>query len=659
MAEKREPIYKANLLHGIVITSDIDAGKISEIKIPPLDNNYVLVAARDIPGTNRIRVLDNAATLLTSSQVSYRNQPILALFGYDSESVQLKSREIQISYEESSPEGPSSNISLKSEQIVSSPFTYFFGNMETATASEELLNMERLYRFRGTGYTNNNITRISVDLVEDKLHVYLPTQWPAHVRETISEVTTIPKKKIIIHRLPFYAPHDEMLIGPTRLAAIAAVASIKAGCPVEMQCKIENFRPEISIRRKSWFFPDGKAQAEAITVKVNQGSTPLFTEEMSTQIIAGLVPIYPLEALSVSITFMTSNSPPAHFYGDLGYCDALASTESHYSEIARLTGYTSYAWRLKFASESASHLPVIKFDKLSKLKEAITDVCTRSDFQRKSAAYELQSNMKVRLSTFFNYSRGAALACGSGISGFSSECKGLPQQSVQVQLNPNNKVECNTSFYTNGSSVEIWKQIICEELGVEKGNISFPKDEQELLDSGPSVLSANSGRMPQQIQRACIQIKEKRFVQPLPICESVLNSRMGGAKGSLFASNSWVALALELEILTVTLQPMVRNVWVTITTGKVYDERALRSKIRHTIVSTLLEGGALLSSDKSFSIDIVIKEEGEQISSSVTSALKGVATAAFVSALQQALGTHIPKVPVTGEIILDAMRGNK
>ena len=190
--------------------------------------------------------------------------------------------------------------------------------METATTSEGLLGMERLYRFRGTGYTNNNITRISVNLVEDKLHVYLPTQWPAHVRETISEVTTIPKKKIIIHRQPFYAPHDEMLIGPTRLAAIAAVAAIKAESPVELQCKIENFRPEISIRRKSWFFPDGKAQAEAITVKVDQGSTPLFTEEMSNQIIAGLVPIYPLEALSVSITFMTSNTAPAHFYGEIG-----------------------------------------------------------------------------------------------------------------------------------------------------------------------------------------------------------------------------------------------------------------------------------------------------------------------------------------------------
>ena len=659
MAEKREPIRKANLLHGIVISSAIDVGKISEIKVPTLDNNYVLVAARDIPGTNRIRVLDNATTLLTSSQISYRNQPILALFGYDSESVQLKSREIEISYEELSEEHPSPSISSKSEQIIAAPFSYRYGNMDIATSDETLVTMERSYNFNGSGYTNNNTTRISVDLEDDKLHVYMPTQWPSHARETISEVTSYPKKRIIIHRLPFYAPHDEMLLGPTRLAAIACVASIKAQCPVQLQCKIENYSPELTIERKSWYFPDGKPQAEAISVSVDQGSTPLFTEEMSNQLIAGLVPIYPLEALSISISFTISNNPPAHFFGDLGYCDALASSESHYNEMARLTGYTSYAWRLKFASESSSHLPVIKFDKFSKLKEVITDVATRSDFQRKSAAYELQQNMKVRLSTFFNYSRGAALACGSGISGFSSECKSLPHQAVQVQLNPNNKVECNTSFYTNGASVEIWKQIICEELGVEKGNISFPSDEQEMLDSGPSVLSANSGRMPQQIQKACAQIKEKRFVQPLPICESVLNARMGGAKGSLFLSNSWVALALELEIQAVTLQPIVRNVWVSISTGRVFDEQALRSKIRHTIVSTLREGGALLSSDKSFTIDIVIKEEGDQISSSVTSALKGTATAAYVSALQQALGSHIPKIPVTGEIILEVMRSNK
>ncbi|MDD3902454.1 MAG: molybdopterin cofactor-binding domain-containing protein [Sphaerochaeta sp.] len=659
MADKKPAITRANMLHGIVITSSVDAGKIEAINLPPLDSNFVLVSTRDLPGTNRVKVLDNAIPLLTSSQISYAKQPIMALFGFDSESVQLKSKEIEISYQLPSSEGETPTISSKSEQIISEPFTYRYGTLETAINDSQIQMMERTYRFKGTDYNSNNITRITVEMDGDKLHVYAPTQWPSHVRETVSEVTTYPKKKVVIHRLPFYAPHDEMLVSPSILSSLAAVACIKSQCPVEIQCQVESYRPTISIHRKSWYFPDGRVQAEEMKVTVNQGCAPMFTEEMANQLLAGLVPIYPLAALSIAISFTSDNTPPAHFFGDLGYSDSLASTESHYSELAKLTGYSPYAWRMKFASESQFHNQVIRCEKYSKLKDIISDVCQRSDFQRKSAAYAMQAQMKVKLSTFFNYSRGTALACGPGISGFSSECKNLPQQSIQVQLNPNNKVECNTSFYTTGASAEIWKNIIAEELGVEKTNITFSGDDKELIDSGPSVLSANSGRMPLQIQKACMQIKEKRFVQPLPICESVLSSKQSGPKGSLFISNSWVAVTLELEIDAISLLPMVMNVCATISTARAFNEQVLKSKIRHTIVTTLRENGALLSSQKAFNIDIKINTEGDQISSSITSALKGVVTAAYLSALEQALGTNIPQIPVSGTTILNAMRGKE
>jgi CO/xanthine dehydrogenase Mo-binding subunit len=384
----------------------------------------------------------------------------------------------------------------------------------------------------------------------------------------------------------------------------------------------------------------------------------MFSDEMANQLIAGLVPLYPLISLSISITFNTSRRRPAHFFGDLGYSDALCSTETHYSALAKLSGYNPLTWRLKFASESSTHSQVIRSDKYAKLKELIATVSDSSDFQRKNAAYEMQAQMRVKLSTFFNYSRGVALACGAGISGFSSECRSLPQQPVQITLKPNNKVEVNTSFYTIGSSAEIWRQIISEELQVAKSDISFVEEQKEMLDSGPSVLSANSGRMPQQIQKACNQIKEKRFVQPLPICESVLSPKQPGMKGSMFLSNSWVATVLELEIDSVTLRPLVRRVWCAVSLSRVFEEQSLRSKIRHTIVTTLREAGALLSHSDTFTIEITIKDEGQQISSSITGALKGVITSAFVSALEQALGFPVGKIPVDGNTLLGALRGN-
>ncbi|MXI87323.1 molybdopterin cofactor-binding domain-containing protein [Sphaerochaeta halotolerans] len=651
MAEKRSSTGKVTTLHGYIVTSSVDAGRIEEISLPALDNNFVLVTTRDIPGTNRVRVLDASTPLLTSSTISYYQQPILALFGYDTESVQLKSKEINISYQLPSREEPAPQQEVK-------PFSYQFGNLESATKEEGLEVLERTYRYSGSNYESNTLSRISVVLEDDILHITTPTQWPSHVRETVSDVTGIPKRRIVIHREPFFAPHDEMLITPSTMCAIASVACLKGNCPVEILLNAESFRPDLTIKRKTWYFKDGRVQAESILVAVDQGSVSMFSDEMANQLIAGLVPLYPLISLSISITFNTSRRRPAHFFGDLGYSDALCSTETHYSALAKLSGYNPLTWRLKFASESSTHSQVIRSDKYAKLKELIATVSDSSDFQRKNAAYEMQAQMRVKLSTFFNYSRGVALACGAGISGFSSECRSLPQQPVQITLKPNNKVEVNTSFYTIGSSAEIWRQIISEELQVAKSDISFVEEQKEMLDSGPSVLSANSGRMPQQIQKACNQIKEKRFVQPLPICESVLSPKQPGMKGSMFLSNSWVATVLELEIDSVTLRPLVRRVWCAVSLSRVFEEQILRSKIRHTIVTTLREAGALLSHSDTFTIEITIKDEGQQISSSITSALKGVITSAFVSALEQALGFPVGKIPVDGNTLLGALRGN-
>ena len=294
MAEKKPFMNKATLLHGMVTTSSIGAGRIDEIQLPELDNNFILVGTRDIPGTNRVRVLDNSIPLLTSSEVSYRRQPILAIFGFDTESVQLKSREINISYELPSSEESKSALATKGESLVSEPVTHAFGDMDAATSDANLKILQKVYRFSGSNYNSHTTTRISAEWEEDKLHLYTPTQWPSHVKETVSETTMIPKKKIIIHRLPFYAPHDEMLITPSILCSIASIAALKGNCPVELTCNIESFRPSLEITRKSWYFEDGRVQAEQIIAIVNQGCAPMFTEEMANQLIAGPVPIYPL-----------------------------------------------------------------------------------------------------------------------------------------------------------------------------------------------------------------------------------------------------------------------------------------------------------------------------------------------------------------------------
>ncbi|HPX29306.1 MAG TPA: aldehyde oxidase, partial [Sphaerochaeta sp.] len=155
---------------------------------------------------------------------------------------------------------------------------------------------------------------------------------------------------------------------------------------------------------------------------------------------------------------------------------------------------------------------------------------------------------------------------------------------------------------------------------------------------------------------ACQLIKEKRFVEPLPISETVTFFRHPSAKDSLFFSNSWVAVVLELEISPLSLIPTIRSLWVSITTPKVYEKAAYISKIRHTIVTTLLEAGAQLSQSRGFAIDIQLEEEGEGMPSSMTLAVRGAVTAALLTALEQALGSSVKNIPVDGPMILNLLR---
>lgn len=641
---------RQTVLSGMVIRSTVDSGIIDTIKMPPLGGRFLTVEARDIRGSNRVRIGSDSVPLLSSNQISFKGQPIIALFGPDIESVQLKAKEADISYRLADSAASGS---------IHAPITKDIGEFESTINQSGLKAYSQNYDFARISSPNWNITRISVGMAGGVLHVIAPTQWPLHMRETISEIVKIPKKQIVIHRQPFYAPHDEMLIEPSILAAIAALACVKGGYPVEIQDVTRVYRPAMHIERKSFFMPDGRPLAEEVHATVDLGAYPLFCEEMANQMFAGFVPACDLKAARFSVTFQESEQAPANFFGGLGYSEALATTEQQYNQVAMQCGMNPDAWRIQYASATGVHDALIHTSHATELKSALTEICKRSDFGRKYNAYQTmgarnkQGKLPNRYSPFFGYARGIAIASGVGIAGFSnSEHRTFPPLSVQLQLESGDRVTINTSFYGTGNSGRIWKQIISEKLGIPEALVDFTQDGQEMVDSGPSVLSSNSGRMPQLIERACDLIRERRFVNPLPLVENVTDSSEGT---ELFTSKGWAVMVLEVLVDTVTFVPLVRNVWVEVLVGRLYDEQAYREKIRHTVVTTLRENGATLADGKDLTIEVVTKQVDDSVSSSVTSVIKALALSTFAASLAQTLGTRSVTLPITSSTIMEAM----
>lgn len=641
---------RQTVLSGMVIRSTVDSGIIDTIKMPPLGGRFLTVEARDIRGDNRVRIAGDSIPLLSSNQISYKGQPIIALFGPDIESVVLKSQEADISYR---------LADSTATENTHAPITRDFGDFESIINQSGIKAYSQNYDFARLSSPNWNITRISVGMAEGVLHVIAPTQWPLHMRETISDITKIPKKQIVIHRQPFYAPHDEMLLQPSILAAIAALACVKGGYPVEIQDSTPVYRPAMHIERKSFFLPDGKPLAEEVHATVDQGAYSLFSGEMANQMFAGFVPACDLKAARLSVTFKESEQAPANFFGDLGYSEALATTEEQYNQVALQCGLNPDVWRIQFASAAGVHDELIHTSHATDLKTALTELCERSDFSRKFNAYQMmgirnkRGTLPNRYSPFFGYSRGIALASGVGIAGFSnSERRAVSPLQVQLQLDPGDKVTINTSFYGTGNSGMLWRQIISEKLGIPENSIECTQDGQDMVDSGPSVLSSNSGRMPLLVARACDLIREKRFVNPLPLVENVTDSHEGH---ELFSSTGWASMVLEVVVDTVTFIPKVRNVWVEVLVGRLFDEQAYREKIRHTVVATLRENGATLADGKELTIEVLAKQVDDGITSSVTSAVKALVLSTFAASLAQALGTKSVTLPITSSTIMEAM----
>jgi len=635
---------RSTILNGIVIRSTVDNGIIDTINLPALGTRFLTVEARDIKGDNRIKVANDYIPLLSSNQITYKGQPIMALFGFDSESVQLKAREIDISYRLAENTQP---------HDATPPYVKEFGNIDTVQSIPDIKSYTQAYDFSRLHSPSYYITRITAGMEGGFLHVVAPTQWMFHMRDAISDTTLVPKKKIIIHRTPFYAPHDEMLLNPSILASIAALACIKGNYPVEIQDSYPVYRAAMHIERTTWYMGDGKPVAEAVNAEVDQGANTLFSEEMANQMFTGFYPPCNLQAARFSIEFKTSDQSPANFYGDLGYGEALSSTEVQYNHIGQIAGQNPFLWKTQYYDASDKHDTLIQCAKFADMKNMIKELAQRSDYVRKYATYQVQKNHQEKFSSFFGYARGVAFAVGPGIAGFSNGCRNITPLSVQLELDPGDKVMLNTSFYSNGSSARIWKKLITEQLGIPEANINFPSDVDEMIDSGPSVLAANSGKMPMQIQSLCEQVKQKRFVNPLPIVESINGFPKSN---SLFSSTSWVGMVLELSVDTITFQPLVKKVCVSVLTGRIFDEQAYREKIRHTIVTTLKENGADLATGRNLTIDLSVKSDGEDISSSVTSTVRSMTLATFTAALEQALGGMPVSLPVTSEMLLSAIK---
>ncbi len=648
-------IFDVNRKHltGRLLTSTVSRGAIAGISLPN-DSEFrdiLVLKATDFESNGSVKIMGESLPFFAGEEISYKGQPIMAVFGHEAEEVEFFCKDVNISY----------HIDQDSEDYDGQQYgeaqSWSYGNTDEyftddAKVFESVFDVDP---FSNTMLGDQKVFAIQKG---GKLNIRVATQWPTHLRKTVADNLGCDLGDIVIHPLPYYAPYDQLIVTPSAMATIAALAAIQSGELVQLTCPMTSWQPRMTIRHTTAFMPDGTILADRAVCNVDLGAFPLFSEEICNSILAGLVPPYPMKAVQASISVTRSSTPPANFFGDLGFAMAFAGTEQHFNRLAHSIGMQPGKWRLEILSEigpnglvhTQSIRKSLNEDKISASLQSVMDL---SWYTRKYASNSQSRMAGIRMNPNINYSRGIGVACGEGMIGFSQCYNAASKYALSVTLDQEGNLLVNTGMLASRSMTANWKNTIRKTMDIPEEKIHFLDiNAPDILEIGPNVLSRKVGIVATLLDKACSELARKKEFSRIPL--KVTAEYEAEATDPLFFSSSIGSVAIDLHIDTLLLSPIIDNVWVTFHLGPVFDKDKLLNRARHTITSVLSDICPRSSAKCNVRIDLV--QDADFSVSSITSLLRGLTTAALIGALSQALGHQIHKIPVTSDDILAIAR---
>ena len=293
-----------------------------------------------------------------------------------------------------------------------------------------------------------------------------------------------------------------------------------------------------------------------------------------------------------------------------------------------------------------------------KVADVLQTVIEMSDFNRKYTTFRIDAKQHRNSEDMFFALpiRGIGIACAFDGSGYFSNDLFSNSQKIAVTLNENETVTIH-SLIPSPSISEIWIKTVSTIVKLPPASVKIVPD-MELNDAMPlpDNIYNNISIMTQLLKQCCLDIEKKRAKTVLPV--TVKKGLTPSMKklwnkdafcGIPFHSASFGSVVVEIELNPYTYKEHIKGIWFAINCGQIFSAQAAENTIRLAIQQELSQ----LVSDETISCDSVHisfiqsaanpGQIGELVHSTVP--------AAFSSALSQALGSRIRKLPCTAETI--------
>ncbi len=679
------------MLHAQMLRSTVARGRILSVDIPSLPDGYYYISAADIPegGVNSLWMIQKDWRCFAEGDVRYVGETIGLFVGKSREVLKSLVANTHVEYEETVPAvtiddaiavkgGPI----LEKDDVHCSLYCEKGRPMDDVFAEADMIVEETIE----TGFQEHVHleTNGCIALPEDDHYViYASAQCPFYIRKSVAGVVNLPIDKIVVRQTVTGGAFGGKENFPDVLAGPALLAAYVIGKPVRL-CFDREEDMEFSVKRHPskviyrTAVKDGKITGTKGTVYYNAGAYLSSSFVVLQRGVFHATGVYDIPNAFVEGFGMATNTFPSDAFRGFGAPQTLFAYEVHLDHVARRMGRDPVDLKselfIKKGGETITNGHIVEEVMLPKM---LDDIATASDYWRKSAEYGYGSGKGIGMA-FYNH--------GGAFTGNGEQAL-IKAHARLVKTGDKVRIECGQTEMGQGFNT-ILRKIAASVLGIPIEDVDYPAPDTSCVpDSGPTAASRSTMIVGKLIERCAIEMKERWADGDFSVEKEYEHPDghpwdQGTFRGDAYLGYGWGAVCVELEVDRRTNEVTVKGIWSSHEIGKAIDELIVHGQINGGIVQAL--GWAAMEKmenrnghfKQTSMSDYVIPtsmefphqtyfiqdnpyEWGPFGAKGMGELVFNGAAAAYVDALERAIGKEACKIPLPPEDIEEVIRNDR
>jgi CO/xanthine dehydrogenase Mo-binding subunit len=705
------------MLHGITIRSSVPRGIIRGIDFAdglPWDE-FTVVTAADVPGTNRVALILDDQPYLASDRVNHPEEPVVLLAHPDRNLLAEARQRVSIAVE---PLPPVFSIdeALTGSEIVWGPDNVFKsylvsrGSVDAAWEHAHLI-VEGEYETAAQEqlYIEPN-GMLAIADPQSGVTVWGSMQCPFYVHRALVRLFDMPSERVRVVQMETGGGFGGKEEYPSMIAGHAALLAWKAGRPVKMiYDRLEDMaattkRHPSRTRHRTAIDRDGRLLAMDIDFTIDGGAYCTLSPVVLSRGTIHAAGPYDCPNIRIRARAVATTAPPHGAFRGFGAPQSVFALERHMDRVAAAAGLAPDEMRrrnfLHTGATSAVGQVMREGLDLPALLDRALDL---SDFRARRAEFD-------RANPASPIKRGIGLATFMHGAGFTGSGEDHLASVVEVEADGAGRVRVLAASTEIGQgTTTVFAQIASDALGIGYDDVEVAQPDTSLVpDSGPTVASRTCMVVGRLVESAAVGLKAallaSGLLQPdydaaaFRTAAAEYVSRFGALRGraryrapeglrwddekyegDAYGAYSWAAYVAQVAVDLTTFEVRLEDFVAVQEVGRVINPVLAAGQIQGGVAQAI--GWALYEQ--------VVWREGRMVNGQMTNYImpgaldlppirvefvehpyphgpggaKGIGelpmdgpAPAIVNAVQHATGVDVRRLPLTPEALLDAIQ---